>query len=52
MFLYAEKGGVPTVLIMAIVIPIAVSTALFSMCLCFLRRARKIRDHVPENDGK
>ncbi|XP_034927419.1 cysteine-rich receptor-like protein kinase 10 [Populus alba] len=45
-----EKGGVSTVLIIAIVIPIAVSIALFSMCLCFRRRARKIRDYVPEND--
>jgi len=52
MFLYAEKGGVPTVLIMAIVIPFAVSIALFCMCFCFLRRARKTRDYVPENDGK
>ncbi|KAJ6925610.1 hypothetical protein NC651_010111 [Populus alba x Populus x berolinensis] len=48
----AQKGGVSTVLIIAIVIPIAVSIALFSMCLCFLRRARKTRDYVPENDGK
>ncbi|KAG6778601.1 hypothetical protein POTOM_014939 [Populus tomentosa] len=47
-----EKGGVSTVLIIAIVIPIAVSIALFSMCFCFLRRARKTRDYVPENDGK
>eukprot|EP00258_Populus_trichocarpa_P039112 XP_024455131.1 cysteine-rich receptor-like protein kinase 10 isoform X2 [Populus trichocarpa] len=45
-----EKGGVPTVLIMAIVIPFAVSIALFCMCFCFLRRARKTRDYVPEND--
>ncbi|XP_011007635.1 PREDICTED: cysteine-rich receptor-like protein kinase 10 [Populus euphratica] len=45
-----EKGGVSTVLIIAIVIPIAVSIALLSMCFCFLRRARKIRDYVPEND--
>ncbi|KAG6776904.1 hypothetical protein POTOM_016695 [Populus tomentosa] len=45
-----EKGGVSTVLIIAIVIPIAVSIALLSMCLCFRRRARKIRDYVPEND--
>jgi hypothetical protein len=51
-FLYAGKGGVSTVLIIAIVIPIAVSIALFSMCFCFLRRARKTRDYVPENDGK
>jgi hypothetical protein len=52
MFLYAEKGGVSTVLIIAIVIPIAVSIAFLSMCFCFLRRARKTRDYVPENDGK
>jgi hypothetical protein len=51
-YVFAEKGGVSTVLIIAIVIPIAVSIALFSMCFCFLRRARKTRDYVPENDGK
>jgi len=51
-FFFAEKGGVSTVLIIAIVIPIAVSIALLSMCFCFLRRARKTRDYVPENDGK
>ncbi|KAL9355660.1 hypothetical protein Peur_053630 [Populus x canadensis] len=45
-----EKGGVSTVLIIAIVIPIAVSIAFLSMCFCFLRRARKTRDYVPEND--
>ncbi|KAB5560478.1 hypothetical protein DKX38_005435 [Salix brachista] len=47
------KSAVSTVLIIAIVIPIAVTIVLFCMGFCFLRRrARKTRYCVPENDGK
>ncbi|KAJ6767276.1 CYSTEINE-RICH REPEAT SECRETORY PROTEIN [Salix purpurea] len=47
------KSAVSTVLIIAIVIPIAVTIVLFCMGFCFLRRrARKTRYSVPENDGK
>ncbi|KAJ6767275.1 CYSTEINE-RICH RECEPTOR-LIKE PROTEIN KINASE 25 [Salix purpurea] len=45
------KSAVSTVLIIAIVIPIAVTIVLFCMGFCFLRRrARKTRYSVPEND--
>ncbi|KAB5560479.1 hypothetical protein DKX38_005436 [Salix brachista] len=47
------KSAVSTVLIIAIVIPIAVTIVLCCMGFCFLRRrARKTRYSVPENDGK
>ncbi|KAJ6706919.1 CYSTEINE-RICH REPEAT SECRETORY PROTEIN [Salix viminalis] len=47
------KSAVSTVLIIAIVIPIAATIVLFCMGFCFLRRrARKTRYSVPENDGK
>ncbi|KAG5246808.1 cysteine-rich receptor protein [Salix suchowensis] len=43
--------GVSTVLIIAIVIPIAVTIVLFCMGFCLLRRrARKTKYSVPEND--
>ncbi|KAJ6367556.1 hypothetical protein OIU78_000175 [Salix suchowensis] len=46
------KSGVSIVLIIAIVIPIAVTIVLFCMGFCFLRRrARKTTYSVPENDG-
>jgi hypothetical protein len=48
----AEKGGVSTVLIIAIVILIAVSIVLFFTGFCFLRRRAIKIDSVPENDGK
>ncbi|KAJ6364032.1 hypothetical protein OIU76_029051 [Salix suchowensis] len=45
------KSGVSTVLIIAIVIPIAVTIVLFCMGFCFMRRrARKTKYFVPEND--
>ncbi|KAB5533850.1 hypothetical protein DKX38_016936 [Salix brachista] len=47
------KGGVSTGLIIAIVIPVAVSLVLFFLGFCFLsRRAKNNRYTAEENDGK
>jgi hypothetical protein len=50
---HSEKGHVSIIVIVAIVIPIAVSMVLFCMGFSFLRRrARKNRVSLPEKDGK
>jgi len=52
-FLYAGKGGVSTVLIIAILIPVTVSLVLFCLVFCFLsRRAKSNKYSAQENDGK
>ncbi|KAB5533828.1 hypothetical protein DKX38_016914 [Salix brachista] len=46
------KGGVSTGLVIAIVIPVAVSLVLFFLGFCFLsRRAKNNRYYAQENDG-
>jgi hypothetical protein len=51
--LYSGKVRVSTVVIIAIVVPVGVSIALFCLGFGFLRRrGRKNRDSVKEKDGK